>query len=244
MTSEERVSTPPGGGESLGDAMSRLARELQEVHGDVQATLHAITTAAAATIPHADECGITFVLARKKLQPRASTGDLPREGDALQDGLGEGPCLDAVWQEQVVRVDDVRSDRRWPNFGPRAADMGVGSMMCFRLFVEGDSLGALNLYAARPCAFDDESQDVGLVFAGHAAVALAGAEHEEHLRRGMDHRDLIGQAKGILMERHKLTASQAFAVLARVSQEKNRKLFDIAQEVTDTGEAPAEPRPR
>src|SRR5215218_1528637 len=99
-----------GGRESLGDAMSRVARELQEVHGDVEATLHAITTSAARTIPHADECGITYVIGRRKVEARASTGDLPRDVDALQDRVKEGPCLDAVWEEEVVRVDDVGSD--------------------------------------------------------------------------------------------------------------------------------------
>jgi GAF domain-containing protein len=230
--------------ESLPDAMSRVARRLQEVHGDVEATLQAITAAAARTIPHTDECGVTYVIAREKLEPRASTGDLPRQVDALQDRLGEGPCVDAVWEQQVVRVDDVRTDQRWPNFAAEAAALGVGSMLCFRLFVVGDALGALNLYARIPGAFDDHSLDVGLMFASHAAVALAGAEHEDNLRRGMDHRDLIGQAKGILMERHKLTAAQAFTVLATVSQQMNRKLFDIAGELADTGQVPGADRPR
>ena len=68
-----------------------------------------------------------------------------------------------------------------------------------------------------------------------AAVALAGAQHEEHLRRAVRSRDLIGQAKGILMEGCELTADQAFRVLARVSQQTNRKLVDVADELTRTG---------
>ena len=142
----------------------------------------------------------------------------------------------------VVRVDDLATERRWPEFARRASERGVGSMLCFRLFVEGDRLGGLNMYAGTPGAFDDESQDVGLMFACHAAVALAGAGHEEKLRAAMTNRDLIGQAKGILMERHKLTADQAFGVLARVSQELNRKLVDIAREFTDTGAVPGAAR--
>ncbi|MDP5181766.1 ANTAR domain-containing protein [Blastococcus sp. BMG 814] len=82
------------------------------------------------------------------------------------------------------------------------------------------------------------------MFASHAAVALAGAEHESNLRVGMGTRDLIGQAKGILMERHRLTAEQAFGVLATVSQELNRKLLDVARELTDTGAVPAGNRRR
>ena len=116
------------------------------------------------------------------------------------------------------------------------------SALSFQLFVTGSNLGALNLYARRPRAFGEESEDVGLVLAAHAAVALAGAQHEQNLQRAVSSRDTIGQAKGILMERHKLTADQAFDVLARVSQELNRKLVDIARELAETGAVPGDRR--
>ncbi|KGH46534.1 antitermination regulator [Modestobacter caceresii] len=233
-----------GGGGNLGEAMSRVARRLQEEHGDVESTLQAITTAAVATVPNAEECGITYVIGRKKVESRAATGDLPKNIDALQERVGQGPCLDAVWEQEIVRVDDVGADQRWPEFAPQAAALGAGSMLSFQLFVDGDQLGAMNLYAAAPGAFDDECQEIGLMFASHAAVALAGAEHEQNLRVGMANRDVIGQAKGILMERHKLSAEQAFGVLARVSQEMNRKLIDVARELTDTGAVPGGNRRR
>jgi len=214
------------------------ARQLQADHGDVDATLRAITRAAVSTIPHADDCGITYVIGRSKVDSRAPTGDLPRLVDALQEEVREGPCLDAVWHELVVRVDDVATEQRWPRFAERAAALGVGSMLSFQLFVEGDQLGAMNVYAQTPGAFDDEGQEVGLMLASHAAIALSGAAHEEHLRAGMTTRDVIGQAKGILMERFKLTADQAFGVLVRTSSLLNRKLSDIADELTSTGRLP------
>jgi GAF domain-containing protein len=228
----------------LGDAMSRVARQLQGEHGDVEGTLEAIAASAITTVPHADECGISYVIRRRDIEPRASSGELPRLVDSLQERLGQGPCMDAVWDQQVVRVDDVATDTRWPEFCQEAAALGVGSMLCFQLFVAGDRLGALNLYARTPHAFDEEDQEIGMVFAVHAAVALAGALHEQHLRTGMGNRDVIGQAKGILMERHKLTAPQAFDVLVRVSQELNRRLVDIAAELTDTGAVPGRTSPR
>ncbi|WP_231851663.1 GAF and ANTAR domain-containing protein [Modestobacter italicus] len=218
--------------------MSSVARQLQEEHGDVEATLQIITAVAAATVPGVDECGITYVVGRQQLEPRAWTSELPQMADALQDRLREGPCLDAVWENAVVRVDDLETETRWPRFTREAGALGVGSMLCFQLFVQADVLGALNLYSRGPSAFDDESMDVGLMFAGHAAVALAGAEHEADLRGGMTHRDLIGQAKGILMERHRLTADQAFGVLVHTSSVTNRKVRDIAEELTTTGLLP------
>ena len=230
---------------SLGDVMSRVARELQQEHGDVEATLQAITAAAVTTVPGADECSISYVIARRQVEPRAATGELPRYLDTLQQELGEGPCLDAIWGNRVVRVEDLRTDDRWPAFAARAAEQGIGSMLCFQLFVAGDQLGAMNMYSRQPHAFDHESPEIGQIFAGHAAVALAGAEHEEQLLAGMTSRDLIGQAKGILMERYRLTAHQAFDVLSRASQELNRKLVDIADELTETGALPGrDQRPR
>jgi GAF domain-containing protein len=228
---------------ALSDALSRVARRLQQEHGDVERTLQTITATAAATVPHAEECGISYVSGREKVEPRAATSDLPRRVDELQSRIRQGPCLDAVWEQEIVRVDDVGADQRWPDFARRAAELGVGSMMCFQLFVEGDQLGALNLYATTAGAFDDESEETGLLFASHAAVALAGAEHEANLRGGLASRDVIGQAKGILMERYRLTADQAFAVLARVSQERNRKLADVARELSETGADPRQDRP-
>ena len=228
----------------LSEVMSHAARRLQEEHGDVEGTLQAITATAVRVVPNAEDCGISYVIGRSRIEPRASTSELPREIDALQERIEEGPCLDAVWEQEVVRVDEVGADDRWPQFAQQASERGVGSMMCFQLFVQGDQLGALNLYAHTPGAFDDECQEIGLMFAAHAAVAVAGAEHEEHLRAGMTNRDVIGQAKGILMERHKLTADQAFGVLARVSQELNRKLVDVAREVSNTGAVPGADRRR
>ena len=221
---------------SLGDVMSRLAQRLQEEHGDVEGTLQAIATAAVRTVPHADACGITYVIGRSTLEPRAATGELPRAVDALQERLRQGPCVDAVRDQKVVRVDDVRSEERWPEFAAEASALGVGSMVCFQLFVEGDHLGAMNMYSRTPGAFDDESADIGLLFASHAAVALAGAEHEEHLREAVATRDLIGQAKGILMERYKLTAVQAFELLVSASNQTNRRLREVADELATTGQ--------
>ncbi len=238
--------TPSRGGSDarphLGEVMGRVARRLQEEHGDVDATLRAVTTAAVATVPHASECSISYVTGRREVESRASTGDLSREVDALQGRLGEGPCLDAVWEEEVVRVDDVAAEQRWPRFAREAAALGAGSMMCSQLFVSGDQLGALNLYSRDPGVFDDEAQEIGMMLAAHAAVAIAGAEHEQNLRRAVDRRDLIGQAEGILMERYEITADQAFGVLARVSQQTNRRLADIARELDDTGTVPGGPQ--
>lgn len=112
-------------------------------------------------------------------------------------------------------------------------------MLSFQLYVEGDNLGALNLYSHTPNGFDEESERVGLLFASHAAIAFAGVQAQEQLAVSLGTRDLIGQAKGILMERHHLTGLQAFAVLTRISQDTNRKLRDVAAELVKLAESAA-----
>jgi hypothetical protein len=211
---------------------------LQERHGDVEATLQAITTAAVTSVDGAEDCSITYVRAKRHIEPRAWTAGLAREMDLLQERVQQGPCMDAVWEQHVVRVPDMATESRWPEFAAEASRHGIGSMLSFQLFVTGDALGALNMYARAPHAFGQESENIGLVYASHAAVALAGARHEEHLRTAMGNRDLIGQAKGILMERHRLTADQAFRVLIEASSRTNRRVADIADELTSTGAMP------
>src|SRR3954471_6207676 len=84
-------------------------------------------------------------------------------------------------------------------------------------------------------ASPDESEHVGLLLASHAAIAAADAYHFEHVTSALVNRDLIGQAKGILMERFKITSDQAFAVLAKVSQDTNRKVSAVAEDLARTG---------
>lgn len=229
-----RAASPSSDG-SLGTRLSTLARNLQN-KDDVDATLHAIVHAAVATIPGAGHAAISVVRRRREIHTPAATADVALDVDRVQYDTGQGPCLDAIFDQHTVHLPDMTAETRWPQFAPRAAQLGVLSMLSFQLFVHTDSLGALNLYAERPDAFTDESEHVGLLFAAHAAVAMSGAQQQAHLTAALNARDLIGQAKGILMERHKLTAAQAFAVLAKASQESNTKLVEIARVIAETGE--------
>ncbi|MGY1713314.1 GAF and ANTAR domain-containing protein [Geodermatophilus sp. SYSU D01106] len=222
--------------------LSRIARRLQREHGDVESLLAALTHAAVTSVPGAEAASISYIHERRHVTSRAATADLPRDLDEAQDRLHEGPCLDAVWDHRFVLVEDMASEPRWPRFAAEASALGVGSSLSLQLIVAGDRLGALNLYARTPGAFGVESVDTGLAIASHAAIALAGAQTEHHLRTAIDSRDLIGQAKGILMERYKLTAAQAFAVLVRASQEANRKVVDVAMQLCDTGAWSGSPR--
>lgn len=144
--------------------------------------------------------------------------------------------MDTSRTELTIRADDLRTDSRWPHFAPIAVQYGVLSIMSFQLFVQRGSMGALDVYADAADAFDDEGENIGLLLASHAAIAMAATTTITGLRMALDTRDLIGQAKGILMERHRLDATQAFDLLVAASMRRNCKLRDIAEELAVTGQ--------
>jgi GAF domain-containing protein len=222
------------------DAFAEIARALL-AEGDVQHTLQKICDLAVETIDGCDHAGISFLKGKNVSTPAASD-DVPRQVDVIQYEVGEGPCLDAIREHEVFETGDLGRERRWPHFATRAQrETGTTSMLCFRLFVEADTLGALNLLSKAGDAFGEESRTVGLVFAAHAAVALSNAMHDEQMEEALQSRDLIGQAKGILMAREGVTADQAFDMLRRASQRLNVKLRDVAQSMVDGGPTSTSP---
>ena len=222
------------GGELAG-RLSDLARELQQEQ-DTDTLLTDIVHAALDLIPHVAEASVSLVMGRRTVQSRAASSELPRKVDALQSATGQGPCIDAAYEERIVRVPDMSREERWPDFARAAYDAGARSMLSFQLFVKGDNLGALNLYGEDVEVFEEESEQVGLLVAAHAAIAFSDSQEISQLTQALDTRDLIGQAKGILMERFKISSQQAFHILARASSDSNLKLRAVAEHLTRSGE--------
>lgn len=65
------------------------------------------------------------------------------------------------------------------------------------------------------------------------------ADEVGHLKLAIEHRDVIGQAKGILMAREGCTAEQAFSILRMASQRENRKLYEIADQLAGRAASPS-----
>jgi hypothetical protein len=220
--------------------LAEVAQQLQ-AEPDLTDTLQAITEAAVANIPGAAHAGITLVTGGgRRVSTPASTDELVERLDRIRNDTQQGPCLDAIREQATVRSDDLTREERWPLFAAQACAQGVRSMLSFQLFVRAQDLGALNLYSLEVSGFDDHDMDIGPLFASHAAIALIGAQQQQGLQVAMDSRDLIGQAKGMLMERYHITGQRAFSFLVRTSQDSNRKLVDIATDVIRTGHSPTE----
>ncbi|GAB2840398.1 GAF and ANTAR domain-containing protein [Actinoallomurus bryophytorum] len=234
--------------EELAVALAEMARDLlaQET---LQSTLDRISEHAVELVDGCEAAGILTVRRRASgrggyrhtVRTLACTDDLVEASDQLQEEVGEGPCFDATRdRREVLRIADMSDQaERWPLFTPRARELGIGSMIGFMLFTSEQNLGSLNMYSRSPGALTERSEQVGWLLASHAAVAFASARSGEDLHASIASRTDIGQATGIVMERHKVAEDQAFAMLSKASQDNNIKLRELARHVIDTGEISA-----
>ena len=217
----------------LADAARAMAEETS-----TQDTLERAVQMATDMVASCDLAGLSLVHAEGIDTPAASHEAL-RLADERQYELGEGPCLDALRQTDVLTVQNLATDSRWPRWGPYiAGELGLHSSMSFRLFTDGKNLGALNLYAHEVDAFTHDDLLDGLIVAAHAAVALAATLQEDHFRHALETRRMIGEATGMVRERFGLTSDQAFGVLRRMSSTHNMKLHRVAAQLVETGQLP------
>jgi GAF domain-containing protein len=213
-------------------------------HADSLRTLEQISTLPemlqraaelAAELSGADVVGVSLITGHQQIHTTAATADLAARADQLQVELAEGPLLHAIGRQVVVYLDDLADEIRWSGWSARVvAELGLRSMLSYQLFTEGEVLGALSIYSAKPHAFDLDVVDTGYLFAAHVGVAVSQLKERDSLRSAIASRTLIGQAEGILMERYGLDGDAAFNALRRVSQNRNTKLREIAAELVET----------
>jgi transcriptional regulator with GAF, ATPase, and Fis domain len=185
-----------------------------------------------------DCAGVVLVQHGKDPQTAGVTDPRVKRADQLQFEYGEGPCVPVSSEHHNVLVCDTVVDRRWPQWSPRVAELGLRSVLTVRLFTNRSTLGALNLYRIRPDQFTAADDATARVLGRHAAVAIATVQHASTLAQAMKARTLIGQAQGLLMERFAIDADQAFAVLRRCSQNNNVKLRKVADQLVSTRRLP------
>jgi hypothetical protein len=212
----------------------------------------AMMSVAAEMVPGAEFAGLTRVRPRGALMTLGATDPLVDQVDRVQYDLASGPCVDVLLSERPVVAPDLRRSAQWPEFGRRAAELGVLSMLSYRLHLEDHEdddarrvLGGMNFYARKPEAFElDRALPLLQVLASFCALAIWGgslADHARSVEAALTSSRDIGAAQGILMERYKVSRDEAFGLLAVSSQRTNRKLRDVALQVVETGELPLPP---
>ena len=209
---------------------------LFRLHGaDEPSLMSALCAEAVDLLEHVQHAGVVLAVARPHLDIVAASAAPPLPLNALPQRLGDRPCLLAAASQAVVHVIDVRADHRWPVFLDAAAAAGVASMLCVPMRVDERTVGTLSLYCDGVLTESARTERVARVLAVLAAITLSETRGRAHLETALRSRDLIGQAKGILMYAHRVTADEAFALLVRQSQQTNTKLVAVAETVVRTG---------
>jgi GAF domain-containing protein len=227
------------------DALERLGRlSLREL--SMTSLLQTVADLSKTVMPGEPETSV-LLLVKDKPTTVVHTGQLALDLDERQYERGHGPCLHAARTGELTEIADTRTDGRWPDYTQRAAERGNLSSLSIPLMIDEDAQvsGALNIYARRPDAFDEDSRTAGSRFGPYAAVAAgnmfayqSARDMADNLQIALESRAVIDQGKGVLMERYKLTPDQAFQMLAQASMRANRKVRDIAEHLVLTGELP------
>ncbi len=229
------------GGSSL-RRMSDLILELQrQTDGDrdVDSTLDELTGQAAQLVPGAAYAAITISRRSGEIDTLAATDRYPVVLDEIQRMFQEGPCVSGEPQHQIVRVDDLRTEERWPRYSLEAiAHTPIRALMSFRLFAHRPGAASLNLYSEQAHAFSEDSVTLGRVFAAYITLTWSMLRREQQFRKGLASRDIIGQAKGMLMERFQVDADTAFEWLRQRSQESNTPVATLAQRIAESRDEP------
>ena len=229
--------------------------DVNELHESLASVVHAdreladvlteITGIARRAMPSVEAASVTLIRGEKPFTA-AFDGQMALDADELQYERGYGPCVDAGRAGLMLLIDDMRSEQRWPDYARHAAAHGVLSSLSVPLPFQGATIGALNTYAGRPQVIDDHDVELAEEVAAWVAIAIGNAEAAARtsedltqLRTAMMSRACIEQAKGILMERHKIKENEAFTILTHTSQQTNTKLRDVAAELVRTGAVPS-----
>jgi GAF domain-containing protein len=215
---------------------------------DVRLALQRLVHSAQRIISGVDFVSITVAAGGSYATP-AYTDGAAVELDLVQYAADDGPCVDAtrIPGLGLTYCENLGVDPPWKKFAERAIELDVHSVLSVGLFptAEAPRIGALNFYARTPGALDSVDRDIAVILAAYAGTALAAVsaletaeQHAEHLQQALQTRDVIGQAKGILMTRRGLTAEEAFRVISESSQRLNIKVRDLAREITADPDLP------
>ena len=205
---------------------------------EIDVTLRGVTASSVDLIDGVESADVLLVAGPELFRSIAATSKLAVEIDDLQKRFREGPCLDAAIGNPMVMCNDLREDSRWPSFAAAAVAAGVHSLMSFQLYTHNARMGALNFFGIKPDVFTIENEAVGAMLATHAAVALIADDERLQFQSALASRDIIGQAKGIIMERFDVDAVRAFELLKSLSQNSNSRLGLVAEELVSRGPEP------
>ncbi|MFI5734977.1 GAF and ANTAR domain-containing protein [Kribbella sp. NPDC051587] len=218
------------------DTFARLAIELHDAPG-VEETVQAVVEFAlqAENCTHA---GVILTGSRGHIEIGAVTSPVVDELYRHQIDSRTGPLITALAAQTVLLIPNIATECQWPDWRDKALEVGIGTALHVPMIIGDRTTGVLSLYNQTPDSFGIDDEAIAHILARHASVALSSARQEQTMAQAVDARKIVGQAMGILMERFDLDSDRAFAILKRYSQDTNRKLRDVAQDLIDTRKLP------
>jgi GAF domain-containing protein len=192
-----------------------------------------------------DGAGLMLLSGDGVLRYVAASDEAGRMLEALQEQFGEGPCVDAFLEDAPVLAGDLGADPRWPSVGPLAARHGVHAVLGVPVDLREGPVGTLNVYAAQPHHWDD-GDVAGIQAYTRVIASLLRAAVQAHvsgraatqLQHALDHRGLVEQAKGVIMERRGLDQQAAFELLRARARSTRRRLDEVARETVEGSRLP------
>ena len=207
------TANPP---DTIADAFAELL---------AQATVH---------IPGAEDAAVTVVERQNQICTPASTGEWPRTLDTIAQKHLQSPTFTTAGGGEPQFVDDLHTEQRWPLFRADAlAHTPIRSIASYPLFRTRTAVGALTLYSVTDSGLHKTARDLGVFFAAHASIIVDAVRRTEQFETALASRDTIGQAKGMIMERYNVDAQRAFALMRKLSQDSNTRVFDVARTLVD-----------
>lgn len=230
---------------------AELARDLLRmaaipVNNDVlDAALRLVVALARVTVGGAD--GVSVSLRRRgELTTVAASDETVSGMDRDQYATGEGPCVSAATEGHWFHVESLDDERRWPAFIPRARQRGINNIISTPLLSQTRPVGALNIYSRVAGAFAAPDLELSSLFAARASDLLVSAavdvpleELSRQLQDALRGRDVIVQARAVLMERHRVTDAAAFTQLRRSARRTNTPVHRIAEDIMASTQPPA-----
>ena len=205
--------------------------------------LEFVLVAAVDSVPDCAAATVALVT-QGRIDTAASTARWAADLNGEQIALGCGPLLTAI-AEDLALTADLATDERWPALAGLGRSNGRAAMG-FGLRVAGEEAGALTLYSPPGGHFQPEAVAIGEFLAAHAAAALVRSSERlvyeaqtQAWQNALASRDIIGQAKGILMGQHSISGDEAFNLLRQASQQLNLKIRDIALHVIERRQMPS-----
>ncbi len=216
------------------DLHEQLATAAREMHAAIpqghEEVLTSVTASAVEVVPGVVAAGITLVHRKNEVSTVGATNADAELFDQLQQHHRGGPCLHAAWTDEIVQVDDFATEPRWPALGADVvARTTIRSSMSYRLYTAEHGIGALNLYYDQPHAFTTQGNELSHSLATYAALIVDAAQRREQFESALASRDIIGQAKGMIMERFTVDADRAFELLRKLSQDTNIPVAEVSR---------------